>query len=919
MMSRHFTLRICGLVAGVAIGAAAVPALAQTTLIGSSTITSSTDQNAAGQAEAFTAVAAATGSVSTISVYIAAGSAANRIVVGLYAGTATAPTTLLGQGSLSAPVAGQWNTVPLTTPAAVTSGTSYWIALLSPAAAGAVVFRDKSGGTRSVTSSSKSLTTLPTAWTSGTAYTDSPLAAYGATAASPNPILSVAPTTIAFSALAGGSNPPPAALQVTNAGSGSLSFTASSDSSWLAVSPASGTAPASLQVAATSTGLVVGSYAGNVTVTSSGVQGSPKTIAVNLSVNSAAGTSADWLTGFHDPERSNNASAETTITTATAKNLAPLWATTLDGKITSQPLYAGSLTVAGGTHNVVFAATDANSLFAVDADLGSVLWQRNFGAQANNISIPGGFGIIGPPVIDRANGRLFLVSDDGLLHTVALATGTDLAAALSVIAQPLTNKVWGALNKLGNNLYIATGSDCCDTQPWSGQVIRVDVSGAAPVLGNLVYAVTGLTGNDRGGGIWGYGGVSIDSATGQVLAASGSDVNSGYTPNANRVIAYDSTLNVLGTFVPSHPTSYLCQSAPCDVDFGATPTVFQPSGCPTMAAVGNKNGFLYVLRTADLAASLPAQQAIQLNVASDSLGNGGIGGNPAYWSGGRMLFVGDTGPGFGGVAAGVVGLTIGAAPACTVAPAWSVTLGGANSPNSVPLVANGVVFIGEGDNGRVHAYDGASGAELWNSGSTVGVATFASPMVAAGKLFVGSWDGFASSSAGTLRAFAPSVATGCSSGVPSVQLLGDSTIGANDDSNSLGAPEAFQVTATNCGNIGSISLYVAPNSTAGTIVVGLYTDSAGHPGALLAQGSVSAAALGAWNTITIPKVAVTTNTPYWIAVLGTQSGTVHFRDRQGGCSSEASAVNGLTALPATWTSGTRYPDCPLSAYGSSVP
>jgi outer membrane protein assembly factor BamB len=127
---------------------------------------------------------------------------------------------------------------------------------------------------------------------------------------------------------------------------------------------------------------------------------------------------------------------------------------------------------------------------------------------------------------------------------------------------------------------------------------------------------------------------------------------------------------------------------------------------------------------------------LQLNAANDWLGSGGIGGVPAYWSAGNMLFVSDVGSGFGGALGGIVGLSVQAD--CTLAVAWSATLGGNATPDSTPTVANGVVFVGEGDTGAVNAFDAMTGAHLWSSGAFSGGSTFAAPIVADGKLIFGS-------------------------------------------------------------------------------------------------------------------------------------------------------------------------------------
>jgi hypothetical protein len=155
----------------------------------------------------------------------------------------------------------------------------------------------------------------------------------------------------------------------------------------------------------------------------------------------------------------------------------------------------------------------------------------------------------------------------------------------------------------------------------------------------------------------------------------------------------------------------------------------------------------------------------------------------------------------------------------------------------------------------------------------------------------------------------------CTGGAPAI-LAGTQTLEPGVDTDSLGQAEAFQVTGAACGVLNSLSLYVDASSTAGTIVVGLYADNAGHPGSLLTQGSTTAPVAGAWNTIPVPPVSVAAGIPYWIAVLGTTSGTLAFLDAPGGCTSETSSSTSLTALPSNWITGTSWPSCPLSAYAA---
>jgi outer membrane protein assembly factor BamB len=287
-----------------------------------------------------------------------------------------------------------------------------------------------------------------------------------------------------------------------------------------------------------------------------------------------------------------------------------------------------------------------------------------------------------------------------------------------------------------------------------------------------------------------------------------------------------------------------------------------------------------------------------------------------------MLFVTDAGPGINGINAGVVGLAVNPAPACDLSVRWSLSLPviGDNSPPSEPTIANGVVFVGTANGGTVHAYDGLSGTELWNSGSTItGGATFAAPTVAAGTLYVASWNGYGIGDGGTVRAFAVGAAPPPPPPPPPAILIGTQTVETAVDNSPLGMAEAFQATAIASGTVSNLSLYIDPSSTGTAVAIGLYSDSAGHPGTLIAQGSSSQLSPGGWNSIPVSGAMISAGTPYWIAVLGTQSGVLNIRDGSGPCRSENSQQSNLTALPATWISGRTWPSCPLSGYGSASP
>ena len=153
----------------------------------------------------------------------------------------------------------------------------------------------------------------------------------------------------------------------------------------------------------------------------------------------------------------------------------------------------------------------------------------------------------------------------------------------------------------------------------------------------------------------------------------------------------------------------------------------------------------------------------------------------------------------------------------------------------------------------------------------------------------------------------------------STVLLGDANVETQVGSIPLGQAEAFQATATASGAAQSLVVYLDSTSTASQLAVGLYADASGHPGALLSQGSSTTPVAGAWNPIRVTAANLAAGTPYWIAMLGTSSGTLAFREATpGSCPSELEAQSSLTSLPASWTTGTVGSNCPASVFGDST-
>jgi hypothetical protein len=179
-------------------------------LLGTTTIQPSTDSNPAGMAEAFVYVAPSSGTANQLNVYLDAGSTATRAIAGVYADASGRPGALLASKALDNPRAGAWNAFSL--PAiSITAGARYWIAVLAPSGAGGLQFRDiASGGGLTVTSSQTNLSALPTAWSTGQTYANSPMSAYLTAAAAPAPAPVPAPAPAPTPAPAPSPTPAPA-------------------------------------------------------------------------------------------------------------------------------------------------------------------------------------------------------------------------------------------------------------------------------------------------------------------------------------------------------------------------------------------------------------------------------------------------------------------------------------------------------------------------------------------------------------------------------------------------------------------------------------------------------------------------------------------------------------------------------------
>jgi hypothetical protein len=136
----------------------------------------------------------------------------------------------------------------------------------------------------------------------------------------------------------------------------------------------------------------------------------------------------------------------------------------------------------------------------------------------------------------------------------------------------------------------------------------------------------------------------------------------------------------------------------------------------------------------------------------------------------------------------------------------------------------------------------------------------------------------------------------------------------------------YRITATRGGPATSLRLYLDGASTASKLTVGLYADTGGDAGALLASATKLTPTAGAWTTVALSSsVNLTAGTHYWLGLLNPSdaTGTLRWRDRAGGSGGleRTSLSNNLTGLPLTWLSSGFYTDGPVSggAWGDGAP
>jgi hypothetical protein len=492
--------------------------------------------------------------------------------------------------------------------------------------------------------------------------------------------------------------------------------------------------------------------------------------------------------------------AQETILTPTNVNtntFGKLFSHTVDGQVYAQPLYVGNLTLPNQTtHNVIFIATEHDSVYAFDADNNGggnsgPLWQASMistthGAASGATTVPATdvstqdlhpeIGITSTPVIDINTGTIFVVAkskENGnyvqRLHALSILDGSERSGSpVSISASvPGTGSgssggtlslstLWQqnrpALGLFNGHIYIAFGSHG-DNGPWHGWVL---------VYNETTLAQTGAictSPNGYGDAVWGAGaGLAIDtvSANGRAFLSTGNGDMTSYPPLTNGVDYGESVLRYdlsNGGFTISDAFTAFNQSTLTseDLDQGSGGVLILPdqAGAHTheLVQVG-KEGRILVMNRDSLGGYAGSGAGRNTNILQDITNaltsDNGLWSTPAYWNGNVYMWAEND-------ALKVFPLTNGALPNRATAQSSATSM----FPGASPVVSsngtqNGIVWALEtdlyGSNGSsiLFAFNATNiGQELYgsNQNSTrddAGPAVkFTLPVVTNGKVYVG--------------------------------------------------------------------------------------------------------------------------------------------------------------------------------------
>jgi Immunoglobulin I-set domain len=571
----------------------------------------------------------------------------------------------------------------------------------------------------------------------------------------------------------------PASVTVTAGQTATFSITATGTSplayQWFMNGTATGTNADTYSIAQTTTG----QNGAQIYATVTNGTGNATSNTATLTVNAVPPPNAiNVLTYHNDAGRTGQNLAETILTPANVNstNFGKLGTLSVDGLVDAEPLYASGLTVGGSQHNVIFVATENDSVYAFDADTFTQLWHVSvLGANEaasdsrNCGQVKPIIGITSTPVIDLqagAHGEIFVVamSKDGngnyyqRLHALDITTGGEVAGSpISIQAtfpnlggtttfDPAQYKERAALLLLNGVIY-TTWASHCDDAPYTGWVMGYNESSLAQ------SSVLNITPNGSEGAIWMSGDGPAADASGNIyfldangtfddtLSSSGFPEHGDYGNAFMKISTASNSLSVADYFTMYNTDA----ESQADEDLGSGGEMLLPDLQDAQAntwhlAVGaGKDGHIYVVNR-DLMGKFNTSNDSGIYQEIDSNGlSAGVWSAPAYFN--NTIYYG---------ADGDVLRAFAISNAKLVAPANSQSSASFPYPGATPSISangtsNGIVWVIQNSSGGVlRAYDATNLAtELYDSNQAANNRDhfsdnkFVTPMIANGKVYVG--------------------------------------------------------------------------------------------------------------------------------------------------------------------------------------
>jgi len=321
--------------------------------------------------------------------------------------------------------------------------------------------------------------------------------------------------------------------------------------------------------------------------------------------------SVSVLTYHNDGQRTGLNANETILNPSNVNpsSFGKVFSYPVDGQVYAQPLVVSSLNdIAGGKHNVVFVATEHNSVYAFDADglSPNALWRKNLGPSVPSNAVEGVSpekGITGTPVIDGGTQTLYVVAETqgGVfkLHALDLHDGSEKFGGPAQVTATVAGTGFDSVNGT------ITLETACLQRPGLALVngvVFIDFGGC-PHGWLLGYDAASLrqvsnlntTPNGGGGALWMSGGAPATDGLGNLYVMTGVDFGDpapGFNDAFLKLRAAD--LSVLDSFTPSNE-AFLRNN---DADLGSGAPMLLPdntSGHPHELVGGGKDGRVFVV------------------------------------------------------------------------------------------------------------------------------------------------------------------------------------------------------------------------------------------------------------------------------------------------------------------------------------